>query len=157
MRIAGCNDIDPDGDRRLVRPMHPSRTADLRQPAGGLLTVPQVSSSFQAAATALRAGAAGISSSKTAACSDSATTPCHRFVADSVEVRDALAEVATLLAPQERAAAVLKDVFDLSLKEIAAMLDTTEGAVKAALHRGRGRLADPGRDTALATCGSGRW
>ena len=71
-------------------------------------------------------------------------------VADSVEVRDALAEVATLLAPQERAAVVLKDVSDLSLKEIAAMLDTTEGAVKAALHRGRGRLADPDRDTALA-------
>ncbi|WP_274028761.1 RNA polymerase sigma factor [Streptomyces sp. MMBL 11-1] len=31
-------------------------------------------------------------------------------VADSVEVRDAPAEVATLLAPQERAAVVLKDV-----------------------------------------------
>ncbi|GHI28032.1 hypothetical protein Shyd_94030 [Streptomyces hydrogenans] len=51
--------------------------------------------------------------------------------------------MSTLLAPQERAAVVLKDVFDLPLKEIAAMLSTTEGAVKAALHRGRGRLADP--------------
>ncbi|MFE6224798.1 MULTISPECIES: RNA polymerase sigma factor [unclassified Streptomyces] len=71
-------------------------------------------------------------------------------VADPVEVRDALAEVATLPAPQERAAVVLKDVFDLSLKEIAAMPGTTEGAVKAALHRGRGRLADPGRAAALA-------
>ncbi|MGA5872103.1 sigma-70 family RNA polymerase sigma factor [Streptomyces cinereoruber] len=70
--------------------------------------------------------------------------------ADPAEVRDALAEVATLLAPQERAAVVLKDVFDLPLKEIAAMLSTTEGAVKAALHRGRGRLADPDRPTALA-------
>ncbi|WP_179199870.1 sigma-70 family RNA polymerase sigma factor [Streptomyces sp. NRRL B-24572] len=68
---------------------------------------------------------------------------------DPAEVRDALAEVATLLAPQERAAVVLKDVFDLPLKEIAAMLSTTEGAVKAALHRGRGRLADPDRPTAL--------
>ncbi|MEU0836443.1 RNA polymerase sigma factor [Streptomyces sp. NPDC005969] len=71
-------------------------------------------------------------------------------VTDPVEVRDALAEVTTLLAPQERAAVVLKDVFDLPLKEIAAMLSTTEGAVKAALHRGRGRLADPERATALA-------
>ncbi|WP_051338323.1 sigma-70 family RNA polymerase sigma factor [Streptomyces flavidovirens] len=69
---------------------------------------------------------------------------------DPVEVRDALAEVTTLLAPQERAAIVLKDVFDLPLKEIAAMLGTTEGAVKAALHRGRGRLAAPERATALA-------
>ncbi|MFI7011314.1 sigma-70 family RNA polymerase sigma factor [Streptomyces sp. NPDC050145] len=71
-------------------------------------------------------------------------------VADSVEVREALAEVATLLAPQERAAVVLKDVFDLPLREIAVMLSTTEGAVKAALHRGRGRLADPGRTVARA-------
>jgi RNA polymerase sigma-70 factor (ECF subfamily) len=69
---------------------------------------------------------------------------------DPAEVRDALGEMVTLLAPQERAAVVLKDMFDLSLKEIAAMLSTTEGAVKAALHRGRGRLTDPDRATALA-------
>ncbi|MER7175476.1 sigma-70 family RNA polymerase sigma factor [Streptomyces mesophilus] len=78
--------------------------------------------------------------------SDPATPP---FV-DPLEVRDALAEMTTLLAPQERAAVVLKDVFDLPLKEIAAMLDTSEGAVKAALHRARGRLAGPGRAAALA-------
>jgi RNA polymerase sigma-70 factor (ECF subfamily) len=71
-------------------------------------------------------------------------------VADIGEVRDALAEVATLLPPQERAAVVLKDVFDLSLAEIAGMLDTTVGAVKAALHRGRGRLAEPDRRVELA-------
>jgi RNA polymerase sigma-70 factor (ECF subfamily) len=70
---------------------------------------------------------------------------------DPLEVRDALAEVATLLAPQERAATVLKDVFDLSLSEIAAMLDTSVGAVKAALHRGRDRLraAGPERQRSL--------
>ncbi|MFE3071089.1 sigma-70 family RNA polymerase sigma factor [Streptomyces sp. NPDC059247] len=71
-------------------------------------------------------------------------------LADPAEVRDALAEMTTLLAPQERATVVLKDVFDLPLKEIAAMLSTTEGAVKAALHRGRGRLTDPDRAAALA-------
>ncbi|WP_159026538.1 sigma-70 family RNA polymerase sigma factor [Streptomyces vietnamensis] len=71
-------------------------------------------------------------------------------LADPAEVRDALAEMTTLLAPQERAAVVLKDIFDLPLKEIAAMLSTTEGAVKAALHRGRGRLTNPDRATALA-------
>ncbi|MBS2011720.1 MAG: sigma-70 family RNA polymerase sigma factor [Deltaproteobacteria bacterium] len=47
------------------------------------------------------------------------------------------------LAPRERAAVVLKDVFDLSLEEIAEALATTTGAVKAALHRGRAKLVDP--------------
>jgi RNA polymerase sigma-70 factor (ECF subfamily) len=47
------------------------------------------------------------------------------------------------LAPQERAAVVLKDAFDMSLGEIAELLRTTVGAVKAALHRGRGRLDEP--------------
>ena len=45
-------------------------------------------------------------------------------------------------APQERAAIVLKDVFDFSLEEIADLLSTSVGAVKSALHRGRDRLAD---------------
>lgn len=62
-------------------------------------------------------------------------------VIDPMEVREALGEVSRMLSPQERACVVLKDVFDLPLKEIAAMLATSEGAVKAALHRGRGRLA----------------
>ena len=43
--------------------------------------------------------------------------------------------------PQERAAVVLKDVFDFSLEETADILATTPGAVKAALSRGRGKLA----------------
>jgi RNA polymerase sigma-70 factor (ECF subfamily) len=63
--------------------------------------------------------------------------------ADPLEVRDALGEVATLLSPQERAAVVLKDVFDFPLAEIAGMLATSVGAVKAALHRGRDRLGAP--------------
>jgi RNA polymerase sigma-70 factor (ECF subfamily) len=71
--------------------------------------------------------------------------------ADPLEVRDALGEVATLLSPQERAAVVLKDVFDFPLAEIAAMLGTSLAAVKAALHRGRDRLGtpDPARQQAL--------
>jgi RNA polymerase sigma-70 factor, ECF subfamily len=72
--------------------------------------------------------------------------------ADPIEVRDALGEVATLLPPQERAAVVLKDVFDLPLAEIAAVLGTSVGAVKSALHRGRDRLGapEPDRRAALA-------
>jgi len=56
------------------------------------------------------------------------------------EVREAAAELLARLAPRERAAVLLKDVFDLSLEESAALLQTSVGAVKAALQRGRGRL-----------------
>jgi RNA polymerase sigma-70 factor (ECF subfamily) len=66
--------------------------------------------------------------------------------ADPVEVRDAWAELVTLLPPQERAALALKDLFGFTLTEVADVLRTSVGAVKAALHRGRGRLADPDRN-----------
>jgi RNA polymerase sigma-70 factor (ECF subfamily) len=47
-------------------------------------------------------------------------------------------------APQERAAVVLTEVFDFSLAEVAELLSTTTGAVKAALHRGRRKLSQAG-------------
>src|SRR5215831_15990953 len=59
------------------------------------------------------------------------------------ETADSHAAVSALfrrLHPQERAAFLLKDVFDLSLEETASMLRTTVGAVKSALSRARGRL-----------------
>ena len=56
------------------------------------------------------------------------------------EVREAATQLLARLAPRERAAVMLKDVFDLSLEDSAALLQTTVGAVKAALQRGRGRL-----------------
>ncbi|HLZ83979.1 MAG TPA: RNA polymerase sigma factor [Caulobacteraceae bacterium] len=59
-----------------------------------------------------------------------------------VITRSAGATLFERAAPQERAAVVLKDVFDFSLEEIAAMLATSPGAVKAALHRGRGKLRE---------------
>jgi RNA polymerase sigma-70 factor (ECF subfamily) len=58
-------------------------------------------------------------------------------------VRDAAALLLQRLAPQERAAVVLKELFDYRLEEIAEVLATTVGAVKAALHRGRTRLREP--------------
>jgi RNA polymerase sigma-70 factor (ECF subfamily) len=58
--------------------------------------------------------------------------------------RDAASTLIGRLAPQERAAVVLKDVFAFTLAEIAESLATTVGAVKAALHRGRSKLRDPG-------------
>ena len=56
--------------------------------------------------------------------------------------REAAGTLLVKLSPQERAAVVLKDVFELSLDEIAEALGTTVGAIKTALHRGRGKLAD---------------
>lgn len=56
--------------------------------------------------------------------------------------RDAASTLIARLAPRERVCVVLKDVFELSLEEIAEVLSTTPGAVKAALHRGRGKLVD---------------
>ncbi|HSB12337.1 MAG TPA: sigma-70 family RNA polymerase sigma factor [Blastocatellia bacterium] len=58
-------------------------------------------------------------------------------------VRDAAKQLMQLLPPRERAAVVLKDVFDFRLDEIATILQTTVGAIKAALHRGRDKLAAP--------------
>jgi RNA polymerase sigma-70 factor (ECF subfamily) len=64
-------------------------------------------------------------------------------VRDPALPREAAGTLLARLSPQERAAVVLKDVFDLSLDEIAEALSTTAGAVKAALHRGRGKLVEP--------------
>ena len=44
------------------------------------------------------------------------------------------------LPPKERSCVLLKDVFDYSLEEIAGLVDSTPGGVKAALNRGRGKL-----------------
>jgi RNA polymerase sigma-70 factor, ECF subfamily len=60
--------------------------------------------------------------------------------ADPAEVREAAATLMRVLGPQERAAFLLKDVCDMSLEQIAEVLATSVGAVKAALHRGRSRL-----------------
>lgn len=53
----------------------------------------------------------------------------------------ALERLVTHLPPKERACVLLKDVFDYSLEEIADLADSTVGGVKAALHRGREKLA----------------
>jgi RNA polymerase sigma-70 factor (ECF subfamily) len=45
------------------------------------------------------------------------------------------------LPPKERACVLLKDVFDYTLEEIAELVDSTVGGVKAALNRARSKLA----------------
>ena len=61
---------------------------------------------------------------------------------DPRDTREAAGTLIARLAPQERAAVVLKDVFDLSIEDIAEALATTPNAIKAALHRGRGKLVE---------------
>lgn len=46
------------------------------------------------------------------------------------------------LPPKERACVLLKDVFDYSLEEIAELVDSTVGGVKAALNRARTKLTE---------------
>jgi RNA polymerase sigma-70 factor (ECF subfamily) len=62
---------------------------------------------------------------------------------DPRSAREAAGTLLGQLAPKERAAVVLKDVFGCSLEEVAETLATTVGAVKAALHRARGKLIEP--------------
>jgi RNA polymerase sigma-70 factor (ECF subfamily) len=67
---------------------------------------------------------------------------------DPRAIREAAGTLIAKLSPQERAAVVLKDAFDLEHGEIAVVLSTSVGAVKAALHRGRSKLAAPQPDEA---------
>jgi RNA polymerase sigma-70 factor, ECF subfamily len=52
----------------------------------------------------------------------------------------AVEHLVTCLPPKERACVLLKDVFDYTLEEIAELVDSTAGGVKAALNRGRSKL-----------------
>jgi RNA polymerase sigma-70 factor, ECF subfamily len=53
----------------------------------------------------------------------------------------AVEHLVVTLPPKERACVLLKDVFDYSLEEIAELVDSTVGGVKAALNRARTKLA----------------
>ena len=58
------------------------------------------------------------------------------------EIREAAATLFRHLPPRERASLLLKEVFGFSLIETAEFLETTLGAVKAALHRARHHLQE---------------
>jgi RNA polymerase sigma-70 factor, ECF subfamily len=57
------------------------------------------------------------------------------------EVGRAIEHLVLALPPKERACVLLKDVLDYSLEETAELIGSTVGGVKAALHRGRAKLA----------------
>src|SRR5262249_14293853 len=56
-------------------------------------------------------------------------------------IGQAVEHLVLALPPKERACVLLKDVFDYTLEEIAELVDSTVGGVKAALNRGRSKLA----------------
>jgi RNA polymerase sigma-70 factor (ECF subfamily) len=70
--------------------------------------------------------------------------------AQATAVREATYALFARLPPRERTAVLLKDVLDFSLEETAAMLKSSVGAVKAALHRGRAKLNDAQRGETAA-------
>jgi RNA polymerase sigma-70 factor (ECF subfamily) len=57
------------------------------------------------------------------------------------DLRRAVEHLVMALPPKERACVLLKDVFDYTLEEIAELVESTVGGVKAALSRGRAKLA----------------
>jgi RNA polymerase sigma-70 factor (ECF subfamily) len=59
----------------------------------------------------------------------------------SSAVGPAIEHLVLNLPPKERACVLLKDIFEYSLAEIAELVDSTVGGVKAALNRGRSKLA----------------
>jgi RNA polymerase sigma-70 factor (ECF subfamily) len=60
---------------------------------------------------------------------------------DAFGIGKAVEHLIASLPPKERACVLLKDVFDYSLEEIAELVDSSVGGVKAALDRGRTKLA----------------
>ena len=66
------------------------------------------------------------------------------------DVAQAVEYLVQVLPPRERACILLKDVFEYSLEEVADFLGSTTGAVKAALNRGRAKLAIAPSRTLLA-------
>jgi len=69
-------------------------------------------------------------------------TPDSYMPADPVlGTGKAVEHLVLTLPPKERACVLLKDVFDYSLEEIAELVDSTVGGVKAALNRARTKLA----------------
>src|SRR5258708_614362 len=55
-------------------------------------------------------------------------------------IGETLAALVGVLPPKERASVLLKDVLEYRLSEVAEVVDSTVGGVKAALHRGRAKL-----------------
>jgi RNA polymerase sigma-70 factor (ECF subfamily) len=76
---------------------------------------------------------------ETAAAIPEASSPAEPA---ALGIGKAVEHLVASLPPKERACVLLKDVFDYSLEEIAELVDSSVGAVKAALNRARAKLAE---------------
>jgi RNA polymerase sigma factor (sigma-70 family) len=65
------------------------------------------------------------------------------------EVHEAMEILVSFLPPRQVAVVLLVDVFDFTARETAEMITTTEGAVKATLHRARSKLKSLSAEGAL--------
>ncbi len=75
--------------------------------------------------------------------------PIPSELLENSEVREALQNAINSLSPTYREVVILRDIQDLSLKDVATILGVSEGAVKTRLHRARLLLRDalaPGID-----------
>jgi len=90
-----------------------------------------------------RRGSAASAEAEAAAAEADATPPVEPV---GPALGKAVEQLVLGLPPKERACVLLKDVFDYSLEEIAELVDSTVGGVKAALNRGRSKLAGPPTD-----------
>jgi RNA polymerase sigma-70 factor (ECF subfamily) len=68
--------------------------------------------------------------------------PAAADPATALSLRPAIEHLVSVLPPLQRACVLLKDVLDYSLEEIAELVGSTVGGVKAALNRGRTKLAE---------------
>jgi RNA polymerase sigma-70 factor, ECF subfamily len=66
--------------------------------------------------------------------------PADESAIDDAELTDALAALVEDLPPKERAALLLKDILGYPIADVADVIDSTTGGVKAALHRARTKL-----------------
>jgi RNA polymerase sigma-70 factor (ECF subfamily) len=62
--------------------------------------------------------------------------------AQASDLRGALTSALTRLTPGQRACWILREMEGMSYDEVAAILDTTPGAVRGRLHRARAQLAE---------------
>jgi RNA polymerase sigma-70 factor, ECF subfamily len=76
---------------------------------------------------------------ETAAARPEAASPAEPA---ALGIGNAVEHLVSSLPPKERACVLLKDVFDYSLEEIAELVDSSVGGVKAALNRARTKLAE---------------
>ncbi|CAN5916542.1 sigma-70 family RNA polymerase sigma factor [soil metagenome] len=130
LRMLGTASDADDALQDAWLKMHRSETSEIENPRAWLTTIVA-----RVCLDALRAKKV-----RTAEPLEEATTAAETDVALADEIGPALLIVLETLAPAERVAFVLHDLFDLSFDEIAAVLDKSPAAARQLASRGRRRV-----------------